>query len=109
MSVNWDDVRDPALRFLEPYQVRFMKHIITLVKKRCISPPGCTYLLGEVALLNTDFSAVNSIPTSPAEGCWEHELFWVSKMFVSEPLQKSDWTPPEIFTRAKPSVGRKVI
>lgn len=53
--------------------------------------------------------AVDSIPTTPAEGCWEHELFWISKMFVSEPLQKSDWshwTPPQSFTTSKPSVGR---
>lgn len=55
-----------------------------------------------------------SIPSTPAEGCWEHELFWVSKMFVSESSRTPDgkgsyWTPPETFTREKPSVGREPV
>ncbi|KAL2261678.1 hypothetical protein VTK26DRAFT_3640 [Humicola hyalothermophila] len=83
MSIDWDDIDNPALMFLEPYQVRFMKQIVDRMKEK-----------------------LDSIPRTPSEGCWEHELFWVSKMFVSEPAQKPGWTPPETFTKAKPSVGR---
>lgn len=46
------------------------------------------------------------IPTNPAEGCWEHELFWVSKMFFSEPTGGL-WTPPETFVRK--TGGRLVL
>jgi hypothetical protein len=56
---------------------------------------------------DADLTPVASIPTTPEKGCWEHELFWVSKMFVSEPSRGVDWTAPEIFTQAKPSVGRE--
>jgi len=83
MTFNLDNVRDSALMFLEPTQVEFLKRTVARVKER-----------------------LPSIPTTPAEGCWEDELFWISKMFVSELSPQGVWMPPEIFTRSKPSVGR---
>ncbi|KAH6850423.1 hypothetical protein B0I37DRAFT_390553 [Chaetomium sp. MPI-CAGE-AT-0009] len=84
MKFNWDNVGDSALMFLEPDQVDCLKRVVGLLKER-----------------------LPFIPTTPAGGCWEHELFWVSKMFVSDSSPKSDWTPPEAFTQTKPSVGRE--
>ncbi len=57
--------------------------------------------------MDADTGLVPSIPTTPAEGCWEHELFWISKMFLSESSPTTYWTPPEIFSRDKPSIGRE--
>ncbi|AEO63172.1 uncharacterized protein THITE_2108074 [Thermothielavioides terrestris NRRL 8126] len=84
MNFNWDDVGDSALMSLEPYQVEFVKKLVAGFKEKS-----------------------GLIPTTPAEGCWEHELFWVSRMFVSELSPKTGWMPPEAFTRDKPSVGRE--
>ncbi|KAK3297180.1 uncharacterized protein B0H64DRAFT_320431 [Chaetomium fimeti] len=84
MTFNWDNVGESALTSLEAEQIDCVKRVVARLKER-----------------------LPSIPTTPAGGCWEHELFWVSKMFVSGPSSKADWTPPEIFTRAKPSVGRE--
>jgi hypothetical protein len=50
---------------------------------------------------------VPTIPSTPVAGCWEHELFWVSKMFVSEQPKAAEWAPPEMFSTSKPSVGRE--
>ncbi|GAB1314809.1 Zn(2)-C6 fungal-type domain-containing protein [Madurella fahalii] len=86
MNFNWDDVADSALMFLEPYQLQFVKNIVSRVKRK-----------------------FDSIPKIPAEGCWEHELFWISQMFVSQPSRTADWTPPETFSQAKPSVGREAV
>ncbi|KAK4040204.1 hypothetical protein C8A01DRAFT_46441 [Parachaetomium inaequale] len=84
MSFKWDDIGESTLMFLEPDQIKLLKHIVGRLKEE-----------------------LPDIPATPAEGCWEHELFWVSKMFVSESSPKTDWTPPEMFTGAKPSVGRE--
>ncbi|KAL1837019.1 hypothetical protein VTJ49DRAFT_4388 [Mycothermus thermophilus] len=81
--LDQDDVDDgKPLAFLEPYQSEFVKDMASRMKAR-----------------------LPFIPTTPAQGCWEHELFWVSKMFTSKP-GKRGWSAPEIFTRANPSVGR---
>ncbi|KXX81455.1 hypothetical protein MMYC01_201763 [Madurella mycetomatis] len=86
MNFNWEEVEDSALMFLKPYQQQFVKSIVSRVKRK-----------------------LDSIPKTPAEGCWEHELFWVSQMFISQPSRTADWTPPETFTQAKPSVGREAV
>ncbi|KAL2268902.1 hypothetical protein VTJ83DRAFT_3748 [Remersonia thermophila] len=69
------------LMFLEPHQREFVKNIASRMKAR-----------------------LPFIPATPAQGCWEHELFWVSRMFTSK-SGKRGWSAPETFTRAKPSVG----
>ncbi|KAH6611671.1 hypothetical protein B0J18DRAFT_84531, partial [Chaetomium sp. MPI-SDFR-AT-0129] len=84
MNFNWDSVTDSPLSCLESYQVEFLKRTVGLLKEK-----------------------LPSIPTTPIEGCWEHELFWVSKMFMSTPSLGVDWNPPETFTVAKPSVGNE--
>ncbi|KAK4100174.1 hypothetical protein N658DRAFT_428222, partial [Parathielavia hyrcaniae] len=83
MNLDWENAGDSPLMFLEPQQVDFIKGIVECVKNK-----------------------LPHIPATPEEGCWEHELFWVSKMFVSEPSRKAHWTPPEMFTLVNPSVGR---
>lgn len=103
MNLDWEDSTKPPLVSLEPHQATFMRSIVGLLKQKC------EYLLvisGSRETDDTDAGSVPLIPATPAEGCWEHELFWVSKMFISQPSPKVDWTPPEIFSRAKPSVGR---
>ncbi|KAL2134561.1 hypothetical protein VTI74DRAFT_11455 [Chaetomium olivicolor] len=84
MNFHWENTEDTALAHLEPYQVEFLRRIVGRLREK-----------------------LGAIPKTPAEGCWEHELFWVSKMFASDPSRKTDWSPPESFTRAKPSVGRE--
>ncbi|KAH6626748.1 hypothetical protein B0J18DRAFT_364509 [Chaetomium sp. MPI-SDFR-AT-0129] len=105
MNFNWDSVTDSPLSCLESYQVEFLKRTVGLLKEKRKLP----YFLGcnkqWPALAN--ITAVPSIPTTPIEGCWEHELFWVSKMFMSTPSLGVDWNPPETFTVAKPSVGNE--
>ncbi|KAL2016172.1 hypothetical protein VTK56DRAFT_4112 [Thermocarpiscus australiensis] len=84
MNFNWDEVGESTLMFLEPHQIEFLKRTVARMKTK-----------------------LDSIPKTPAEGCWEHELFWISHMFLSEQSRTSDWNPPETFTRDKPSVGRE--
>ncbi|KAK3906363.1 hypothetical protein C8A05DRAFT_40787 [Staphylotrichum tortipilum] len=85
MAVNWDETAgESALAGLTAPQRAFVRDVVERVRAK-----------------------LPSIPATPAEGCWEHELFWVSRMFLSEPSREADWTPPEIFTRDKPSVGRE--
>lgn len=111
MNFNWDDIGNSALMFLESHQVQFLKSIVERLKQRGerlasagFGSPVTARLRSSSAL--TIVTAL-SIPSTPIEGCGEHELFWVSKIFLSEPLPGSDWAPPEGFTRHKPSVGRE--
>ncbi|KAM7203047.1 hypothetical protein V8F33_002395 [Rhypophila sp. PSN 637] len=83
MNFDWGNAGKSSLKHLKPYQVEFMKFTVERLKRKG-----------------------GSIPTSPSEGCWEHELFWVSHLFGSPPSKDQNWTPPEGFSRAKPSVGR---
>jgi len=82
MKVDWDNPKRSPL--VVPYQVEFMKWTIQELEK-----------------------SRSGIPQTPHDGCWEDNLFWISRMFISAPSQGSTWSPPEKFDRCKPSVGRK--
>ncbi|KAK4203054.1 hypothetical protein QBC40DRAFT_31554 [Triangularia verruculosa] len=86
MNCEWDakSVSKSALQELEPYQLAFLKGMVD-----CLKPK------------------LSSIPTTPEEGCWEHELYWISLMFVTEPSMTSSWKPPAVFSVASPSVGNE--
>ncbi|EAA29302.2 hypothetical protein GE21DRAFT_6913 [Neurospora crassa] len=92
MRLDWDDIADTKLNTLEPEQAELLRWTVEQLKS--VDP-------------NTGKSKLDSIPKTPAQGCWEHELYWVSRMFDSTATRESPWSPPETFTRAKPSVGRE--
>ncbi|KAK0735391.1 hypothetical protein B0T21DRAFT_384256 [Apiosordaria backusii] len=87
MNFEWDaeSVSKSPLQKLEPEQLKFLKKIVERLKAK-----------------------LSSIPTTPQEGCWEHELYWVSLMFVSEPLMINTWKIPVIFSTVTPSVGNEI-
>ncbi|KAM7184749.1 hypothetical protein V8F20_012082 [Naviculisporaceae sp. PSN 640] len=82
MNVDWDNPSRAPLTHLRPYQLNFMKATVGMLKQ-----------------------SAGSIPATPDQGCWEHELFWISHLFGSPASNDKNWVPPEGFTRAKPSVG----
>ncbi|KAK4181520.1 hypothetical protein QBC36DRAFT_306309 [Triangularia setosa] len=86
MNLQWDaeSVSKSALQELEPHQLAFLKRTVDCLKVK-----------------------MNSIPATPQEGCWEHELYWISLMFVSEPSMTSSWKPPVIFSVVNPRVGNE--
>ncbi|KAL2195125.1 hypothetical protein P885DRAFT_41236 [Corynascus similis CBS 632.67] len=84
INFKWVDIGESALMFLEPDQLECLKRTVHRLKEK-----------------------LPLIPTTPDTGCWENELYWISKMFVSDTSEVGYWKPPEIFTRAKPSVGRE--
>ncbi|KAL2175171.1 uncharacterized protein P884DRAFT_206842 [Thermothelomyces heterothallicus CBS 202.75] len=84
MNFDWDDIGQSTLMFLEPDQVECLKVTVNLLKEK-----------------------LPLIPTTPDQGCWENELFWISKMFVTDQSSEGYWKPPEIFSCARPSVGRE--
>lgn len=92
MRLDWDNVADTKLSTLELEQAKLLRWTVEQLKS--IDP-------------NTGRTKLDSIPKTPAQGCWEHELYWVSRMFDSTSTRESQWSPPETFTRAKPSVGRE--
>jgi len=92
MSLDWDNIADTKLSTLEPEQAELLRWTVEQLKS--VDP-------------NTGRTKLDSIPKTPAQGCWEHELYWVSRMFDSTSTRESQWSPPETFTRAKPSIGRE--
>ncbi|CCC11926.1 unnamed protein product [Sordaria macrospora k-hell] len=92
MCLDWDKRVDTKLSTLEPEQADLLWWTVEQLKS--VDP-------------NTGRTKLDSIPKTPAQGCWEHELYWVSRMFDSTSTRDSQWSPPETFTRAKPSVGRE--
>lgn len=96
------------LKHLKEYQREFIIDIAERMKTRCkwAISESCP---SRKIFLNAERCTVPFIPTSPSQGCWEHELYWVSKMFTSKPGAKPGWSPPETFTRMKPSVGLESI
>ncbi|KAK0754880.1 hypothetical protein B0T18DRAFT_47805 [Schizothecium vesticola] len=82
MKVDWDNPKRSPL--VAPYQVEFMKWTVQELEK-----------------------SRDGIPPTPPDGCWEDNLFWISRMFMSAPSGGDAWSPPERFDRRKPSVGRE--
>ncbi|KAK4162805.1 hypothetical protein QBC43DRAFT_73377 [Cladorrhinum sp. PSN259] len=74
-------VNGKALYFLEPYQLDFIRSISAQLKQR-------------------------SIPKTPLDGFWEHDVAWTSLMFSRATTKENQWTPPPIFGQERPSVGR---
>ncbi|KAK1779896.1 hypothetical protein QBC45DRAFT_450573 [Copromyces sp. CBS 386.78] len=92
MRLQWDNRSETKLSTLEPEKAELLRWTVEQLKS--VDP-------------NTGRAKLDSIPKTPAQGCWEHELYWVSRMFDSTSTRDSQWSPPETFTRAKPSVGRE--
>lgn len=86
MNFEWDaeSVSKSAIKYLDTRQLAFLKGTIDCLKDK-----------------------TTSIPSTPQEGCWEHELYWISLMFVSEPSMTNSWKPPVVFSTVNPSVGNE--
>ncbi|KAK3326209.1 hypothetical protein B0H66DRAFT_470424 [Apodospora peruviana] len=87
LNADWNNPSTSTLQYLKLYQFQHLKNTVAMLKLKSMS---------------------GTIPKTPADGCWEDELFWISHMFESAPSKdkETNWDPPESFTRAKPSVGR---
>ncbi|KAK0636402.1 hypothetical protein B0T17DRAFT_482682 [Bombardia bombarda] len=101
MNYDWSNPEKSPLKFLKPDQVQFIKGTVEALQDKCTLPAQCC----ETRIL-TFYIIVDSIPKTGSDGAWEHELFWISKMFELVPSKDSMWSPPEAFTTTKPSVGR---
>lgn len=72
------------------------------LRKRSIGEDELRFLRWTVNQLNLE---LDNIPKTPSEGCWESSLFWVCQMFTCTAESKYKWSPPEMFSTVKPSVG----
>lgn len=101
MKVDWDNPKRSPL--VAPYQVEFMKWTVQELEKS----RGCNSVSPSRCQTSADSRASgDGIPQAPLDGCWENNLFWISRMFMSAPSGGNAWSPPERFDRCKPSVGR---
>ncbi|KAK3328038.1 hypothetical protein B0T19DRAFT_181411 [Cercophora scortea] len=82
MSIKWKDTSNTPLKYLTSEQLHYLRVTTEHVKR-----------------------SMRKIPTTPERGCWEHELFWVSRMFEAPPTQGT-WAPPMTFSTTTPSIGR---
>lgn len=102
MKVDWDNPKRSPLT--APYQVEFMKWTVQELEKsrtcNAAAPSRCRTCTDSLIL-------GDRIPQTPSDGCWEDNMFWISRMFMSAPSGENAWSPPERFDRRKPSVGRE--
>ncbi|KAK3366145.1 hypothetical protein B0T24DRAFT_536019 [Lasiosphaeria ovina] len=86
-DADWDNPDKTILEQLRPGQLKFMKATVEYLKKRS--------------------KFMGTFPETPSAGCWENELFWVSRLLTPVPPEDDLWTPPVIFDRTRPEVGRE--
>jgi hypothetical protein len=83
-DVDWDALGTTTkLKMLDPEQVAFMERSAQLMRE---AEEGMTLEANYPIDNMTNPATANKIPKPPLDGCWEHELFFVSRMF------RRDWT-----------------
>ncbi|KAK3685373.1 hypothetical protein B0T22DRAFT_215678 [Podospora appendiculata] len=82
-SIDWKNTSNSPLKYLSSEQLQSLRVTTEHVKR-----------------------SMWKIPTTPERGCWEHELFWTSRMFEAPPTEGT-WAPPETFSTTTPSIGRE--
>lgn len=82
-GVDWDALDTTTmLKNLEPEQVAFMERSVQLIQE---AEEGMSLEADTQQRVRLNSTTANEIPQAPLPGCWEHELFFVSRMF------RRDW------------------
>jgi hypothetical protein len=77
--MDWAARSKTQLKKLSPEQANFIQHSEQLIKKEGNVAGRTVY--GEESMLLTRTNTEHLIPQTPEDGCWEHELYFVSHMF----------------------------